>query len=1208
MIENTDVSIQKYLTPYRYPRPVLHGSGKEGAFDSKAVDIPFVFWHGGQFHMLYTGFDGVGYQSALAVSDDLIHWRHKGVILKRRMDTDRWDRVGGAATWIIRESNGLYDLPKLKKIDGRYWLVYHSYPGTGYESGPAEIGFAWTQDEELLDWHFPDKPVFSWRDGEDWEAGGLYKACVFQKDDIYYMFYNAKDKEKRWTEQTGLATSGDLVHWNRCPENPVLRVDRESWDKWFLSDPCILQDGELWLNFFFGYGKLYEDGHTHAQEGLALSRDLVHWEKVREPILSYGKAGSFDSGHVHKASVICHNGILYHFYCGTCPYQEGYPTNASGEYRTICLATDKPLPDSTGHILPFLWMKGEGNDLVKEELEKIADCGIREVCLESRPHPDFCGPLWWKNLDFILPWARSRGMRVWLLDDKKFPTGYANGGYEKRPDKAKVYLAERHMDIMGPCRNGAVLVKNFIGGEGRLLGILAVPKPEGETPAVSAEGILDLTECCHENGFVYFDLPEGPYRLFVLFTTQKGGGRENYMNLIDDSSVRVLLDEVYEKHYERYKEYFGNTIAGFFSDEPELGNVKGYPFDNTLGQKNVRLPWSPALEKSLRDQWGGEFLQNLPALWYDRGDKTSGIRCVYMEKLTDLVARCFSGQVGQWCQNHGVEYIGHIIEDDNAHTRMACSIGHYFREMEGQHMAGIDVVHHQIVPGFTEKIHQWIAGDSDGEFFHFGLAKLAVSAAHIQENKRGRSLCEIFGNYGWAEGNSLMKWLTNHMLVRGINHFTPHAFSMSYPDSDCPPHFYARGNNPGFDCFRRLMGYMERGAEFVSRGERVVDAAVLYHAESEWCAGETGLFQKPGRALMEHQMDYDVIPCDALCREKAAVEKGQLKIGSAVYPCVILPPSSYLKRETAEFLAWGAKQGLKVFALGERPGLDTGGEALPEELVETMDCVELKGLEDRVRSVEEALGIRRLAITAEKAAGEAAAEKLLSLRSLVLEQEDALSVMLFHESVSGAVSVRLKPWGRFRGAVTRYDLWNPGAVSYELPEEGLPLRLEPGEAVFFRFWREGAGGPVSPRPIPRLEESFSLELPWRVQAGEEELILKGTEPLPNLNGPEYFPSFVGIFRYQGIFTQKMEEGRTYLLCIPEASDSVRVVLNDKDLGWQAGFPGRVDITGVLAEGENRLTLEVANTPVWQRKDGASTHLQLQATGITKPPVVEVYQN
>ena len=253
------------------------------------------------------------------------------------------------------------------------------------------------------------------------------------------------------------------------------------------------------------------------------------------------------------------------------------------------------------HILPFLWMKGEDNVTIREELDRIEECGIREVCLESRPRPEFCGKRWWENLDFVLPEAKRRGMKVWILDDDKFPTGHANGGFTRQPEKKKRYLAERHMDILGPCRNGTVLVENFLGSDGRLLGILAVPKPDGESLAVSGEDIIDLTDS-YENGFVYFDLPKGPYRLFVLFTTQKGGGREDYMNLIDTSSVRVLIDEVYEKHYERYSEYFGNTLAGFFSDEPELGNVTGYPFDNTLGQKNQRLPWNRELEERLTER------------------------------------------------------------------------------------------------------------------------------------------------------------------------------------------------------------------------------------------------------------------------------------------------------------------------------------------------------------------------------------------------------------------------------------------------------------------------------------------------------------------------------------------------------------------------------------------------------------------------------
>ena len=39
-------------------------------------------------------------------------------------------------------------------------MVFNSYPQKGYEEGPAELGMAWTEDENLLDWHFPDKPFY----------------------------------------------------------------------------------------------------------------------------------------------------------------------------------------------------------------------------------------------------------------------------------------------------------------------------------------------------------------------------------------------------------------------------------------------------------------------------------------------------------------------------------------------------------------------------------------------------------------------------------------------------------------------------------------------------------------------------------------------------------------------------------------------------------------------------------------------------------------------------------------------------------------------------------------------------------------------------------------------------------------------------------------------------------------------------------------
>ena len=59
-------------------------------------------------------------------------------------------------------------------------------------------------------------------------------------------------------------------------------------------------------------------------------------------------------------------------------------------------------------------------------MRAIHEANIGAVCVESRPHPDFCGEKWWQDMDVILDEARKRGMKVWILDDSHFPTGFAN--------------------------------------------------------------------------------------------------------------------------------------------------------------------------------------------------------------------------------------------------------------------------------------------------------------------------------------------------------------------------------------------------------------------------------------------------------------------------------------------------------------------------------------------------------------------------------------------------------------------------------------------------------------------------------------------------------------------------------------------------------------------------------------------------------------
>ena len=104
----------------------------------------------------------------------------------------------------------------------------------------------------------------------------------------------------------------------------------------------------------------------------------------------------------------------------------------------------------------------------------------------------------------------------------------------------------------------------------------------------------------------------------------------------------------------------------------------------------------------------------------------------------------------------------------------------------------------------------------------------------------------------------------------------------------------------------------------------------------------------------------------------------------------------------------------------------------------------------------------------------------------------------------------------------------------------------------------------------------------------------------------YFPAYTGSYLYTGSFNWKKNEGEHYSLKFPEAADCLKVKLNGEDVGYLAGFPAKVEITDALLDGENHLEIKVDTTLVWKLKDGASTHLQLPATGITEAPVIETY--
>lgn len=255
-------------------------------------------------------------------------------------------------------------------------------------------------------------------------------------------------------------------------------------------------------------------------------------------------------------------------------------------------------------LYPFFWQHGESHKILGEYMDKIFESGMQAACIEARPHPDFVGEGWWKDLDFIIERAKSKKMKLWILDDSHFPTGYANGRVASDyPQYLKMYLDQRRYDVQGPMK-GARINLNLLKGRPwekpdttmQVLGVYLakrVNQEVGNQDAIIADSIIDITSQMRiSDRLLTLDIPDGAYSIFVVFLTRKGGeeATKDYLNPLVKEATQVLIDEVYEPHYAHYKNEFGKTIEGFFSDEPRFGNIKGA--EGGIGTADMVLPLS----------------------------------------------------------------------------------------------------------------------------------------------------------------------------------------------------------------------------------------------------------------------------------------------------------------------------------------------------------------------------------------------------------------------------------------------------------------------------------------------------------------------------------------------------------------------------------------------------------------------------------------
>lgn len=835
------------------------------------------------------------------------------------------------------------------------------------------------------------------------------------------------------------------------------------------------------------------------------------------------------------------------------------------------------------YVAPFLWMHGNEQSLILKEIERIYDCGIRSICLESRTHEDFVREGWWSDVDLIFDECAKRNMKVWILDEKHFPTGTANGIFkDKYKDLRPFGITEKHVDILGPVKDGSIMVDSWkFTQDDEVLGVIACKHIPNDTRLTGET--IDVSSRI-KDGMCYFDLPEGMWRMVVIIKTRAGYADyvSHYMDVLNPHAVDLFIEEVYEPHYKRYAKYFGNVFRGFFSDEPGFkndtlnGQEHGYSLDT--GIPFSHQPYKDGIIEILSQRLGEDARKLLPGLWFDfDNDVSDKIRYEYLNYITMEYKKNFCDRIGDWCRAHNVEYIGHIIEDNNAHYKTNYAAGHFFRALEGQDMSGIDVVLHQILPGLTECNNAGYVsyGHMNSKFFNYYLAKLGSSLAHIDPKKKGRVMCEVFGAFGWAEGSKLMKYLTDHMLVRGVNYYVPHAFSPMPNNPDCPPNFSDAGENPEFKYFDKIISNLNRASHILSDGVHVPSCAILYDAESHWVNREQLNLEDIAKNLYDDMLDYDVLPTDYL--SKMTIDGC---INGEKYPLLIIPYAESMPIYVIEKIK---KTPIKavVCAVNKSDKIDGFKTVLLKDIAK---YVSKNGFRDVTNY-----------------------SNCKFLRYYHYQRNGADFYMFHNEDMSGCANATIKLSAFDGGDYIEYEPFTNKAVKKHSDKGVIKLRLEPYHSVIIAVNDvdfEGINGYeeviIESQNTLDLEFNISLKRPTE----SDFTFVKKTNKLYNITGIDGNPYFSGDTLYVGEFD--LEEKGNYLLDLGKVGEIANVKVNDIDLGAVIVPPYVFDISSAIKEGKNKLEIITSSHNGYVKRDEFSKYLLFEASGLLGPITLKKY--
>ena len=538
---------------------------------------------------------------------------------------------------------------------------------------------------------------------------------------------------------------------------------------------------------------------------------------------------------------------------------------------------------------PYYGLNGAvSQQVVERDLDTMKSLGYRAVTVQAGFGMPFTylSPEYFQFFRTFVEEAKKRDMRVWIVDDAGYPSGFAGGKFTQLKPELRMQALEVAQRI--PAKAGDT-IKTSVGSD--TVAVTAVNFSDGKTVTVPVT-----------NGAVAWTVPAGDWTVMVVEhqfrtsptrsdtnPTHKKDGSQSLEDYMDPAATEQYLEFTHEQYKKAVGDEFGKTILGFRGDEPDY-SISG-------------LPWTPKFFAQFEQVKGYDIRPYVATFFLPKGtamtETQRRARADYYDVFSQMFRDGFFKPQGVWCAANHLEYQVHLNHEE-IEMELTHSEGDFLRDMKYVEMPGIDAIWHQI----------WTDTVSD-------YPRLASSEAHVYGHPR--AFTESFAAYRPAPDVTMARYILNEQFVRGVNLIE----TMYFPASSGGRPLSGYMNDPAYPA---LLTYVRRMSYLLSMGEPAASVALLIPSSSMWL-GDTAsdaAFVSIERLLSEHQIDFDIVNEDALATDLKASHGTLETMSGNQYRTVIVPSAAVLSQAVLDRLRTFASSGGKVLFLGRTPSLISG--------------------------------------------------------------------------------------------------------------------------------------------------------------------------------------------------------------------------------------------------------------------------------------------